>query len=386
MLDYTAIWRHAESLPWIALFTTGRVGSHLLHSFMDSHPSLFVGSGVMLYHDFWRASKVVASGTIVMEDLADELIGHFLERLKTRYDNVQRTDRLGENQDQSIDLDTREFRAHLLGLLAGQVPRRGPVLRAFLVAYSLCLGQDPYQRTAFFDHPHHLWNLQEYLEDFPDCKLLGTTRDPRASWVSAVEHWASHRTVEAHPLLVWFHFVRQSEDYQLFATVPNPYRVIRLEDMGKREVLEDLCTWMGIPWDDCLLESTWGGLRWWGDRVTRQRPEAAERGFSPRVTRNDWTERLSESDKRMVEYLWEPRLRVYGYPYKHRNRLLGALPTAFRILRPMALERRYGFGVFGADRSAKGWVRPFYYYGLRVGHCYRLLWDRLRGRPFPVRF
>ena len=47
--------------------------------------------------------------------------------------------------------------------------------------------------------------------------------------------------------------------------VKNNSRAVRLEDLhnAPRAVLSAICRWLGLDWNDTLLESTYAGLQWW---------------------------------------------------------------------------------------------------------------------------
>lgn len=381
-MNYAAIRAHVKGLPWVALVTTGRTGSDFLQSLFDSHPEVFVFTGELFFHEFWAEARCTQSAA----DLAEEFTGQFLYKLKSRYDLEERKDRLGENQDQSLDLDPAEFRAHLVG-----VHGEGPVtprtfLTAVYVAWALCLGQDPLGKRLFLHHIHHIWKLPNYLRDFPDTRILGMTRDPRANWVSGVEHWVKVRHPNAHAWTVWFTLNRAIEDVQGLALHPNEYRAIRLEDLGSRPVLEALCAWLGVSYHECLQESTWGGLRWWGDRLSSRVPQSHERGYSPTVARNRWEDKLPERDRFLLDYLLAARLRHYGYPVAEHGGPGAAFKALWSIPLPLRYERQVTFLALLKTRTPRQWAKVFYYYGRRVALFYGLWARRVTGRAYRAPF
>lgn len=382
MTDYASIWEHAEGLPWVALVTTGRVGSDFLQSLLDGHPELFVFNGHLFFHDWWQQSYVAQAGPEAA-DLAEEFTGHFLHKLKSRYDKEENKDGLGEEQDQSLDLDPAEFKRHLMGLLEGRPVTSRRFLTAIYVAYALSLGQDPFPKKVFIHHIHHIWRLPDYVRDFPESRLLAMTRDPRAAWVSGVEHWVPARPVEAHAWTVWFTLERAFRDVQELHAYGNEFRALRLETLGDRATLEALCAWLGVSYDAALERSTWGGLRWWGDQFSSRKPKREEQGFSPTVVRNRWQEKLPARDRRLLEFLMAPRLRHYGYAFEPQGGLAW-LRSFWQIPLPLAYERRYAFPA--ARQSPKQALKVLYYYARRVASCYRLWWARVKGKGYVAPF
>ena len=85
---------------------TGRTGSDAFQSQLDSHPEIFVFNGVLFFHNFWNnACTVQNTDEPCVEDIADEFIGQHIALLKSRYDLGEKKYALGENMDQSIEID-----------------------------------------------------------------------------------------------------------------------------------------------------------------------------------------------------------------------------------------------------------------------------------------
>ena len=55
------------------------------------------------------------------------------------------------------------------------------------------------EKKLFFDHVHRIRKVSDIISDFPDCKVIGMTRDPRPAHVSGVEHWRRHHVQASNP-------------------------------------------------------------------------------------------------------------------------------------------------------------------------------------------
>ena len=86
-----------------------------------------------------------------------------------------------------------------------------------------------------------------------------------------------------------------------------------------------------------MTRSTWGGLKWQGDKLSKPNREA---GWSRDVLENQWERRLSFTDKYTLNYIMNFRLQHYGYSYR-RMRPLAALVVPFLILLPLSYELRF---------------------------------------------
>ena len=189
--------------------------------------------------------------------------------------------------DQSINIDIDQFRGHCIGFLKLRSLSSRNFLQTEYLAYALCLGQSIKKKKIFFHHHHHIWILGPYLKDFPDSKIISMTRDPRATYVSGVEHWRKYDPSNHDNLRrVFFILNRTIEDAYPLKEYTTNFKVLKLEDLEDEQILNSICEWLGVSFDPCLRQSTWAGMRWWGDRISGKQPHKNELGFSDDDTKN----------------------------------------------------------------------------------------------------
>ena len=144
--------------------------------------------------------------------------------------------------------------------------------------------------------------------------------------------------------------------------------------------------WLGVSFRPSMLESTWGGLHWRGDRLSTQSLKPA--GWSPGRNDNNWRNRLGAIDQYVLNFLMFDRLRNYDYPCR-APRWWDCLVVPFLLCLPMKYERRF-FGpryVLGRMRrlSLRGALvlasTPWFYLR-RITLFFRYYLRALNGRPF----
>ncbi len=341
-----------QELPVCSIFTTGRTGSDLLQSLLDSHPEVLNFNGHLMFQSFWRNSVCVGAGSYAPRDLIHEFIGKNIELLRSRYDLLERKHQLGESGDQSLDIDLERFTDDAVQLLETTTPSAKNTLRAIYGAYGMALGQDLGQKRVILHHPHDWSELPATLADFPDSKVICMTRDPRANFVSGIEHHRKSNTwVDTdNGGHLFFYINRILRDARPLEAYGNDYKVIRIEDLGNQDVLSSLCRWLDISYDECLTRSTWGGLSWKGDQLSRVNREP---GFSSEMLKNDWQSRLGSIDKFVLNYIMGPRLKYYRYGGS-RSGVFGLLLAPFLILLPLKYERRFWSPGYILGRLRKG--------------------------------
>jgi len=282
-----------------------------------------------------------------------------------------------------LDIDT--FRANAIGLLSGRDITSRNLLIAVYSAYTLALGQDITKKKVFFHHVHHVRKLPSFLADFPDSKIIATTRDPRAAYVSGVLHWRATEDITDNPSYPLYVLGRIADEAKPIAGREDRVRMMRLEDLDNPEVLKSVCQWLGVDFDSCVMHSTWAGLRWWGDVVSQAKisKTMTEEEFNKTIRTNNWEKKLSVMDKFVLRVILDSQLRHYGYvPDKKLDfwNYVLALPA---IILPTGFEARYWnpLNLWATIRECrfKDFIRMFYHYLRRVQYFLRLYWRSVRG-------
>jgi hypothetical protein len=385
--EYQRWMTHLQSLPMVALVTTGRTGSDFLQSLLDSHPQIVTFNGhFAVYSEFFTRALTFSVVGGRAADAADEFIGQYLYKLVSRYDIQEAKDRLGEHSDESFTLDTAEFKAHLVGLMGERPLTSRDFLLAVYGAYNLCLGQQIVDAKVIFHHPHLDYEFRLFLKDFPKTRVVFSSRDPRANFCSHVEHFRRYYSSHDNQQHVYNCLKMALEDSALAEELGLDYIATRLEDIPREDVMRAFASWLGVDFQESMLRSTWAGLDWHGDRISNK--TFAATGWSETRTENGWQQRLGRIDKYVLNYIMNDRLRWYRYPVRP-VRPVDAVLAAMAILLPFRCERRFFFPrhVWTTLRSGSNQMRlqllltPVFY-GRRVQLCYRHYLRTLRGVKF----
>lgn len=385
--DYQRGMAHMQSLPMVALVTTGRTGSDFLQSLLDSHPQIATFNGhFAVYSEFFTRALTfnVADGRAA--DAADEFIGQYLYKLVSRYDLQEAKDRLGEHSDESFTLDTAEFKAHLVGLMGERPLSSRDFLLAVYGAYMLCLGQQIVDAKVIFHHPHLDYEFRLFHKDFPRIRVVFSSRDPRANFCSHVEHFRRYYSSHDNEQHVYHCLKMALEDSELAQRLGLDYTATRLEDIPREDTMRAFAQWLGVEYRESMLRSTWAGLDWHGDRISGKKFAAT--GWSKSRTENGWRQRLWPVEKYVLNYIMNDRLVKYRYPVSP-VRWIDALGVGVAILLPFKCELRFlnPVHVWNTLHSGTSIMRlqllltPRYYLR-RVRLCYQYYWRSLRDVPF----
>lgn len=376
-----------RQLPVVALVTTGRTGSDFLQSLLDSHPQIATFNGhFAVYSEFFAKALTFRSSGALTADATDEFIGQYLYKLVSRYDIQEAKDCLGENSDQSIRIDTAEFKTHVIGLMSDLPLNSRDFLLAVYGAYNLCLGQRIEDLRVLFHHPHLNYEFRLFVKDFPDSRIIFSSRDPRANFCSHVEHFRLYYKTHDNQQHILNCLQMALEDSELADEFGLDYTATRLEDLPREDVMRDLAAWLGVDYRESMLRSTWAGLDWHGDRISGKRFAAT--GWSSTRTENGWQQRLGRNEKFVLNYIMHDRLKWYGYPVESVG-VLDALAVAVLILVPFRCERRLIVPSHVREVLASGnhvmriqLVLTLPFLLRRITLCYRHYWRTLTGRTF----
>jgi Sulfotransferase family len=384
---YQAWMKHLESLPVVALITTGRTGSDFLQSLIDSHPQVSTFNGhFAVYSEFFTCAHtfIVEKGDI--DSAADEFIGQYIYKLNSRFDIQEAKDRLGENNDQFFKIDTDEFKQNIVGLLYERDLNSHDFLLAVYGAYSLCLGQDIEKIKVIFHHPHLDYEFKLFYKDFPQTRIIFSTRDPRANFCSHVEHFRQYYQSHDNQQHLYNCLKMALEDSEIAQHLGLEYTSTRLEDLPREDIMRELAKWLGVEYKESLLRSTWAGLDWHGDRVSKKIFKST--GWSETRTENGWSSRLGRMEQYILNYIMNDRLKKYNYQAKPIN-MFDSLLVGILINLPFKYERRffspsYVMYVLRSGNNvmfSQMLLSPVFYWR-RIKLCYRFYFRTLLGHQF----
>lgn len=373
---YTSSWKHLKSLPMVAIVTTGRTGSDFLQSLLDDHSQILTFNGhFAIYSEFFCTNKCFNNVKSNPSEKVDAFIEAYRYKLISRLEMQERKDQLGKNLDQSFAFDLDNFKSHMLGILAEADGSTTAFLLAVYGSYAICRGRSIKKARAIVHHPHLNHEFEKFIPDFPESRVIFTTRDPRANFCSHVEHFRDHYETHDNQSHV-NNCIKMIFDDTLVARKRNLDHIsTRLEDLPSEPVLLGLADWLGVDFEESLRRSTWAGLDWHGDRLSKK--VFASEGWNPNRGENKWDVRLGGLEKYVLNFLLNDRLMKTGYKYDKIS-ILDYLVIPFVLMLPWRYERRF-FSIKYLWHSIvlrEGYCKKMaiatpYFYVKRVILCYR---------------
>ena len=356
--------------PIVSLIGYGRSGSLFLHSLIDGHPQISTLPGYFFKGWFnektWTILEPDFNNVKWRKNLAENICNlfepQFLSKSKKNVIGrpVGETEciakakgftQLGENNDESLDLDIDKFKSMFVEkLLNYETINHQECFKIIHDTFDCCYRKkldNRFKKTIFYHfHNPEVSEQLNYLCTFPKSKILYIIRDP----IKMIESW----------IMDDFDNLKNTKNYwELYTCYSNIYdkirypfeflyngchtlfqsnsRAIRLEDIKRnpKKTLPKLLKWMGIDDDESIYKSEFLNKKYSRpsysfDNIT---------GFDTSSIDVLKGRFFSSQDIFILETLLWPFLNFYGYTNKKENQFVKDLDCIEnKIFEPFSFE------------------------------------------------
>lgn len=330
-------------------------GSKVFQSYLDNHPQIYMlpAYPLLYLYPHWRRWEQEMAGNWTWPLVINAFcIQHASVINPQAIPGHNGMTGLGENRDDSEAIDGELFRSFLLHLLAEEPITIRNFILAVHYAYAFCRGEEISPKRILVYHIHVQAYVSEYLmADFPDMLILGMVRDQLSNHHGRYAHSISgvqdQKLNRSDAILL-----RRRNYYEVCRLLYHPSapvrnadpaktRVVRIEDLHLQleETMRAVAKFLNIDFNPCLLESTFNGLKFWGDAVYQMKPMNK---LNPRIISQDWQKSMAPMDWFVIEGLFYDYHKAYGYPlYKYtEDTWTNRVRLFFAMLLPSETERR----------------------------------------------
>lgn len=362
-----------KKLRLFSIVATPRSGSDYFQSLIDGHPQVMsfngsFGAYVGLYPeiDFNNHDKKNILQAI------KKFIKIYKCKLQTKNDKDEGKNQLGKNKNECININLKKFKFSILKYIEIEGFTKKNFTLAIYFSYNFCLNLNFTNKKVLLMHPHNIDELKLFYKDFPESKYIFTIRDQRAGYFSTIYHLVKTQ------YNLWFnlkhHFTtlyRCLVHSEYGKELKLKYYCIRLEDLPHQKTLKKISSLLKIKFDKCLLKSTFAGKVWWGDN---KQIKTYYDKWEKNRTYNNWRERLKKRDQLILNLLFFPILKKYGYDVV-KLKYYDYVKTFILIIFPMGFEKEVIKDNLNSIfyernfRSIKFFFTNTYYYIRRIVLC-----------------
>lgn len=313
---------YAKSLYKVAsIYCYGRSGTHFFKSLLDNHPETIVTmlNGIKILN-LWNSEIKDNINDLSCECIAEKIF----DALHTEFNDgiVYDEPRLngmyvmGENRDEFYSINKDKFKTEFIEIMDGcESADAGFFYQAVQLSASYALGRSydfltgiPVIVEGGIHFSTHTDLTQQLLNIFPYTRLFHMVRNPISSLASTVKSLAvsgiGNINLLCSNLVILLHKVPATIDW-----ADRTY-LVRLEDLHtkSRETLQLVCSHLGIRWSDTLLESTFGGIKWWNTTTSD-----VISGFNTQIISKKHDDILSSFDRFRFESMLRTKFKSWGY-------------------------------------------------------------------------
>ncbi len=339
--------------PIVSLIGFGRSGSLFLHSLLDGHPQISTLPGYFFkgwfneetwpklkpdFNDFkWRINLAENICNLFepqfISKSAKNIIGEPVGEIECIGEGKGFT-QLGENMDESLDLDIDKFKSSFVKKLSNfKTINHQECFKILHDTFDCCYRKKFYHqlKKTIFYHIHNpdVSEQLNFLCAFPESKILYLMRDP----IQMIESWVMDDL---------YMLKTTKNNFELYSSYSNIYdkvcypfsflydgrytlvqsnsRVIKLEDIKRKpkKTLPKLLEWMGINEDETIYKSEFLNKKYSRPSISFNKIS----GFDTSSIDVSKGRFFSSRDIFILETLLWPLLKLYGYTDKKEEQFV----------------------------------------------------------------
>lgn len=336
----------------IAVQCYGSSGSKFLQSLLDGHPDILSLPALYMreFFRFWEENAPF----VTLDELANKFVmspyhAYWFNADESRYrvliDNGLTKLGANANEDVTIDRETYETELKRELKITNQISIKNLFVSVY-VAYAR-MKNKAIKENMWLLFPIHA-NPKSYAEQLiaisDEIRFIYTLREPTACLYSLVNHLARLKNdgtnifsaaIEQAVLDVSHQSQIRAYGFEPYVTDNQKVRsiAIRLEDLhlNSKVTLMSLCKWLSIPWNDCLLQSTFDGKLW-----NNGAGSIKQSGFNKSIIEQKYPQYSTSFDYYRMRILTAPLRQAFGYEEK-QSRPISLKEKILSYLTPILL-------------------------------------------------
>lgn len=315
----------------IAIQNYGPSGSTLLHSLLDGHTNIISLPWIYGLPLYFIWDNIVSKREINLINLKKSINQHLGVFFDPTLENGDPSlTKMGKNEDIIIKVDKNSFFKHFEEYYKSKkkFQRRDFIISIYLsfnMAYGKNFKENSYISFPIHDQPKK--HATYLIEDFYSVKFLHVVRNPIQTIGSLIKHinfnqqkfslFKSALMCAISAIILEKREHWEEKSYQLYCKTPYfkddhniETRYVKLEDihLKNKDVMNKVCKWLLIPYENCLAESTFMGFEW------HNRAESIKSsGINKKTISQKHNKLLSRFDKYRIKLICKNENEYFGY-------------------------------------------------------------------------
>ena len=315
----------------LLLVAGGRAGSDLFHSLLDEHSQILQFPGMLeVNRDFLDLINLknyheIPVRFIKLYPLFFNSKPH-LDKSKSTFtpsilEKVERHNSLGKNRKKFYKVNTNIFIKNFLRLVRKRkILRKFDIVKYLHYAYFLTRKKKIKNKKIIFIHTHLLSYTKNFVKIFKlkNIEIIHTIRNPISAINSVVKNWLRYQNgVNFFAKDLYFQFDKVFNGITNLLKVRKKILIVQLEKLhdNRKKVVMDFCRIFNLKYERCLMNSTYFGFKWWGDKTSNKLIDDSKKKKDLKINKNLFYDR----DIKFLEFLAVDIINYYNYKLNFNN-------------------------------------------------------------------
>jgi len=301
----------------LLLVAGGRAGSDLFHSLLDEHSQILQFPGMLeINNNFLDLINLKNYHEIAIRFI--ELYPHFFN---SKLNKTERHDSLGKNRKKFYKVNKDIFIKIFLKLIAKKkILKKFDIVKYLHFAYFLTRKKKIHNKKIIFIHTHLLNYTKNFIKIFnlKNIEIIHTVRNPISSINSSVKSWLKYEDGKNFfPKDLYFQFNIVFNGITNLIKMRKKILIVQLEKLhdNRKKVVKDFCKIFSLKYEGCLMNSTYFGFKWWGDKTSNKLINDSKKKKDLKINKNFFYDR----DIRFLEFLAADIINFYNYKFNFNN-------------------------------------------------------------------
>lgn len=293
----------------IALSASTRGGIDFFQSLLDKHSQISQFPGEIYIDELLMDLKDVKS----IDKISDIFVNKYKRYFNSSISIIEKHNQLGKNKNQFYNISITNFKSSLKNLLEGKPLTKINIIKYLHLAYSKVSGEEISKKKIILLQIHHLYRIKSIID--LDFEIICTIRDPIGSYNSYIKNLAFFRKKTPSPWQFYYHLDRTFNHLNNIINLKKKLSIIKLEDLHRENerVMKKFCNYFEIEYENTLHYSTFHGLLWWGDQVSKKDLNGINKNFENIIDEKNFF----KNDIKFIENKMDQFINKYSYKSRY---------------------------------------------------------------------
>ena len=312
-----------------------RSGTVYLHSLLDGHPEIITIPGVINFNHILKNNFKTSDDVIKAFEIENP---KFYDTSTQKPSDIPDNGlyNLGENKNEKILTDKELFNKNFKEEIYGKNLSTQQILISLNVAYAKTHNKIINNCKVILLHPHEKNFCIQFNKIFPNSKFIIPVRNPIKTYNSIIRMVRLRSKLRSQEYYPSGQLIQAAIGLQDFKKHKMDMYVLKFENIGKnlKKEMKKICEYIGVSYHSTILESTFGGKKFWGNTFTNPRNKFNEDKYDINIL-------LKKRDLKILNLINEKIIKTFDYNDKINSKKNSSLIKNLVVLLPLEDEIKF---------------------------------------------